>query len=155
MGVFAMVGVRVVLVLGLAVAALSAPTETLNLVNTETGENSLAQMETKATILSDLGVSEEEAFDCDWYTSPPGNEPDLPRAAVSLEVCKLYLQTRLVDCVDWTRQYNKRNPKVVRHITLEEVHSKCTHVKSALDQLEQLPGSTATCTWCMMHTNTN
>merc|ERR1711965_442939 len=103
-----------------------------------------------ALVLQDMGIDDaDEKFNCDWYGG------DIPRAAVALEVCELYLKQRVVNCVEWTRAYNKKHPKVVRHITLEEVHSKCGHVVSKLDQVVNVPGDTGTCVWCMTHVNTN
>merc|ERR1712048_45277 len=154
-GMSSMVGTSL-LVLFLGLVRAAPVTETANVLSlSETGESRTIGYST-AMILQDMGVEEDDAFDCDWYSAPPGSEPDLPRAAVSLEVCQLYLkQDRLVDCVKWTREYDKKHPKVIRHISLQEVHSKCMHVKSALDQKVNVPGDTATCVWCMTNTNTN
>merc|ERR1712110_1008621 len=108
------------LVLFLGLVRAAPVTETANVLSlSETGESRTIGYST-AMILQDMGVEEDDAFDCDWYSAPPGSEPDLPRAAVSLEVCQLYLKERLVDCVEWTREYNKKHPKIIRHITLEK-----------------------------------
>merc|ERR1712146_42037 len=103
----------------------------------------------QAEVLEDMGVSKEEAWNCGWY----GN--DVPRAAVAIAACKDYLETRLLSCVPWTKQYGEAHPKASRHISLDEVHIKCKHVKDTLDQKTELPGDTGSCVWCMNNVNTN
>merc|ERR1712048_721783 len=102
-------------------------------------------VQAESTMLQDFGVSEEEAWDCGWYGD------DVPRGAVALASCKDYMQTRMINCVEWTKTYGEQHPKIDRHITLDEVYIKCRHVKDALDQVSQLPGDTASCMWCMQN----
>merc|ERR1712054_387427 len=102
---------------------------------------------------NDLGVNEE--WDCGWYTKHPG-EPYNPRAAASMDLCKYYLKhERLVDCGSWAREYMATHPGEEKIISEKEVFDKCRHVKIALDNVKEVPGDTADCTWCMMHANTN
>merc|ERR1712226_1021462 len=70
------------LVLFLGLVRAAPVTETANVLSlSETGKSRTIGYST-AMILQDMGVEEDDAFDCDWYSAPPGSEPDLPRAAV-------------------------------------------------------------------------
>merc|ERR1711965_871784 len=146
---------RAVIVAVCVAVVVALPAEKEDLSVSETGElrhqivdklnvhHSLAQVGTQTTVYEDLGITEEELWDCGWYSG------SVPRAAVSLAACKDYLETRLLNCVPWTHAYGEANPKAARHISLDEVHIKCKHVKDALDQETTIPGDLSTCSWCM------
>eukprot|EP00300_Choanocystis_sp_HF-7_P042451 c9200_g1_i1.p1 GENE.c9200_g1_i1~~c9200_g1_i1.p1 ORF type:complete len:144 (+),score=17.75 c9200_g1_i1:1-432(+) len=131
-----------------AVLALVACAAAVPLTTPATNVN--LQVESRSKLLYDMGVEEnDEAWNCDWYGD------NVPRAAVAMTTCRGYLANRLLNCAEFTKNYSSKHPHAQQHITLDEMYIKCRQVKDTLDQHSVLPGDTASCTWCMLNTNTN